>query len=116
MLDIYGIKNCNTVKKALDWMKEKQIAYTFHDYKKEPATIEKLEAWEKSVGWEKLVNKKGTTWKKLSPEEQANVTDANSANQILLRNNSMIKRPVIEVENGIILGFDETTYQEKLSK
>ncbi|SKB90687.1 ArsC family protein [Sphingobacterium nematocida] len=116
MLDIYGIKNCNTVKKALDWMNENQIAYTFHDYKKEPATLKKLEAWEKSVGWEKLVNKKGTTWKKLSPEEQAKVIDSDSANQVLLSNNSMIKRPVIELKNDIILGFDETIYQEKLAK
>src|SRR5690606_15452320 len=98
MLEIYGIKNCNTVKKALDWLSANDIAYTFHDYKKEPATQERLEKWEKSISWESLVNKKGTTWKKLSAEEQALVIDASSANTVLLANNSMIKRPVIEFE------------------
>ncbi len=116
MLEIYGIKNCNTVKKALDWMNANKIAYTFHDYKKEPATREKLESWEKHITWESLVNKKGTTWKKLSPEEQAQVTDASSANTVLLANNSMIKRPVIELKDDVILGFDEHIYQEKLLK
>lgn len=116
MLEIYGIKNCNTVKKALDWLNANQIDYTFHDYKKEPATREKLESWEKSVNWESLINKKGTTWKKLSTEEQAQVVDAHSANSALLANNSMIKRPLVEVKDEIILGFDETTYQEKLLK
>ncbi|MDR2281608.1 MAG: Spx/MgsR family RNA polymerase-binding regulatory protein [Sphingobacterium sp.] len=116
MLEIYGIKNCNTVKKALDWMNANEIAYTFHDYKKEPATREKLESWEKHTSWESLVNKKGTTWKKLSTEEQAQVIDASSANTVLLANNSMIKRPVIELKDSVILGFDENIYQEKLLK
>ncbi|WP_312139161.1 ArsC family reductase [Sphingobacterium sp.] len=114
MLQVYGIKNCNTVKKALDWLNENKKDYVFHDYKKEPATVEKLEEWEKEVAWESLVNKKGTTWRKLSPEEQAKVKDANSANQALLSNNSMIKRPLIESPQGILLGFDEEEYKAKL--
>ncbi|MGN0019902.1 MAG: ArsC family reductase [Sphingobacterium hotanense] len=114
MLQVYGIKNCNTVKKALDWLNENKKDYVFHDYKKEPATLEKLEGWEKEVAWEALVNKKGTTWKKLSAEEQANVKDADSANQVLLANNSMIKRPLIESPHGILLGFDEEEYKAKL--
>lgn len=116
MLEIYGIKNCNTVKKALDWLNQNNITYTFHDFKKEPATREKLENWQKSVDWLNLINKKGTTWKKLSSEEQATVIDADSANAVLLQNNSMIKRPVIETNHGIILGFDESIYQDKLLK
>src|SRR5690606_41848005 len=72
-LRVYGIKNCNTVKKALTWLKENNLPYTFHDYKKEPATLQQLKAWEKKVPWESLVNKKGTTWRKLSPAEQAEV-------------------------------------------
>lgn len=114
MLQVYGIKNCNTVKKALDWLNENKKDYVFHDYKKEPATLEKLEGWEKEVAWEALVNKKGTTWKKLSTEEQAKVKDADSANQVLLANNSMIKRPLIESPHGILLGFDEEEYKAKL--
>lgn len=114
MLQVYGIKNCNTVKKALDWLNENKKDYVFHDYKKEPATLEKLEGWEKEVAWEALVNKKGTTWKKLSTEEQTKVKDADSANQVLLANNSMIKRPLIESPHGILLGFDEEEYKAKL--
>lgn len=114
MLQVYGIKNCNTVKKALDWLNEHQLPYEFHDFKKEPATEEKLLEWEKELDWQSLVNKKGTTWRKLTPEEQATVVDAKSANKALLANNSMIKRPVIETPKGILLGFDETSYSEKL--
>ncbi|MEJ5052964.1 Spx/MgsR family RNA polymerase-binding regulatory protein [Sphingobacterium sp. MYb382] len=114
MLHIYGIKNCNTVKKALDWLSLKQIEYTFHDYKKEPATDLQLLTWEKQVNWEALVNKKGTTWRKLTDAEKEAVIDAPSANQALLQNNSMIKRPLIETKEGIILGFDEAEYTQKL--
>lgn len=113
-LQVYGIKNCSTVKKALTWLDEHNIAYTFHDYKKEPATQEKLEAWQKEIPWEALVNKRGTTWRKLSPEEQASVQDADSSNRFLLNNNSLIKRPLIESSKGIILGFDEDEYRDKL--
>lgn len=114
MLHIYGIKNCNTVKKALDWLAQKQIDYTFHDYKKEAATADQLLSWEKQVSWEALVNKKGTTWRKLSDAEKEAVVDAQSANQALLQKNSMIKRPLIETKEGIILGFDEAEYAQKL--
>lgn len=114
MLQVYGIKNCNTVKKAIDWLNQHNKEYVFHDYKKEPATLEQLEKWEKQVSWEQLVNKKGTTWRKLSPEEQALVTNAETANQVLLKNNSMIKRPLIEGYKGILLGFDEEEYKTKL--
>lgn len=113
-LQVYGIKNCNTVKKALTWLDENKIAYAFHDYKKEPATLQQLRTWEKETPWETLLNKKGTSWRKLSAEEQATVLDADSANQALLKNNSMIKRPLIESPKGIILGFDEEEYQAKL--
>lgn len=115
MLHVYGIKNCNTVKKALDWLNENQIEFTFHDYKKESAQESKLKEWQKKVSWEELVNKKGTTWKKLTPEQQAAVVDEASAREVLLQNNSMIKRPVIEVDNELILGFNEDTYKQKLA-
>ena len=114
MLQVYGIKNCNTVKKARDWLNNHKLEYVFHDYKKEPATLQKLEEWEKKVSWDQLVNKKGTTWRKLSPEEQASVQDAESANRVLLNNNSMIKRPLIESPKGILFGFDEEEYKSKL--
>ncbi|KGE12387.1 ArsC family reductase [Sphingobacterium deserti] len=112
-LHIYGIKNCNTVKKALNWLEEHKLDYVFHDYKKEPATLEKLEEWENITPWESLLNKKGTTWRKLSSEEQARAIDARGANVLLLENNSMIKRPLIEAGADIVLGFDEAEYDRK---
>ncbi|UIR57201.1 ArsC family reductase [Sphingobacterium sp. SRCM116780] len=110
MLQVYGIKNCNTVKKALNWLEENQIAYIFHDFKKEGISEKQLQDWEKQISWEKLLNKKGTTWKKLDAEEQATVMDATSANQVLIQHTSMIKRPVIEGGKQIIVGFDENEY------
>lgn len=114
MLRVYGIKNCSTVKKALNWLDDNQLEYTFHDFKKEPATQEKLESWEKEVSWELLLNKRGTTWRKLTDEQQSSVKDASSANILLLENNSMIKRPIIESKKGILVGFDEIEYKAKL--
>jgi Spx/MgsR family transcriptional regulator len=114
MLQVYGIKNCNTVKKALTWLEDHQIDFQFHDFKKEGVSDEKLLAWENVVDWQVLVNKKGTTWKKLTPEQQAQVTDATSANKVLKEHTSMIKRPVIEYSQGILLGFDEDEYKNNL--
>ena len=114
MLQVYGIKNCNTVKKALTWLEDNQIAFQFHDFKKEGVSDEKLKAWEKSVDWQALLNNKGTTWKKLSPEQQARIVDVKSANEVLKEHTSMIKRPVIEYNNGILLGFNEEEYQNNL--
>jgi len=114
MLQVYGIKNCNTVKKALNWLDDNNKEYVFHDYKKEPATPDQLHHWEKEVSWQRLLNKKGTSWRRLSPEQQAVVIDAESAIAVLNENNSMIKRPLIESPNGIVLGFDHDEYQSKL--
>lgn len=115
MVHVYGIKNCNTVKKALDWLAKEEKEYIFHDFKKEPATATLLTGWEKSVSWQLLLNKKGTTWRKLSLAEQESVVDADSANTLLIQNNSMIKRPIIVYPKGILLGFDEAVYTEHLS-
>lgn len=114
MLQVYGIKNCNTVKKALNWLEDNNKAYEFHDYKKAPATTAQLNRWEKEVSWQRLLNKKGTTWRRLSAEQQNAVIDSESAIAVLEENNSMIKRPVIESPNGIILGFDPEEYESKL--
>lgn len=114
MLDVYGIKNCSTVKKALNWLDEHNKAYRFHDYKKTPATHEQLQRWEQEVSWERLLNKRGTTWRRLSTEQQEAVVDSASAIAVLRENNSMIKRPLIESPNGILLGFDDQEYQSKL--
>ncbi len=114
MLQVYGIKNCNTVKKALTWLEDNNVPFQFHDFKKEGVSVDKLKEWETQVDWQALVNKKGTTWKKLSPETQEQIIDSDSANKILQENTSMIKRPVIEYKKGILLGFNEEEYVTNL--
>jgi len=113
-MHVYGIKNCNTVKKALTWLDENNIPYTFHDFKKEGVSLDKLETWEQQIAWESLVNKRGTTWRQLSPEAQHAVVDTASANALMQEKTSVIKRPVIESPAGVILGFDADEYQAKL--
>ncbi len=113
-MHVYGIKNCNTVKKALTWLEDNGIPFTFHDFKKEGVSEDKLRTWERELGWEPLVNKRGTTWRQLSADEQREVVDATSANKLMQERTSVIKRPVIESPKGIILGFDESEYASKL--
>lgn len=110
-MNIYGIKNCNTVKKALSWLKENQIAFTFHDFKKEGISAQKLKDWSAKVGYEKLLNKQGLTWKQLDAETKVTVTGEKEALQILHDKNSMIKRPVLEFQEQVVLGFDEEKYR-----
>lgn len=114
MVTIYGIKNCNTMKRAFAWLDEHNIEYQFHDYKKHGISAEKLQQWHEQVGWEKLINKRGTTWKRL-PEEDRSDVDQDKAFALMMEKTSMIKRPVIETENSILLGFDEAEYTETLS-
>jgi Spx/MgsR family transcriptional regulator len=111
-MNIYGIKNCNTVKKALDWLKENKVDFEFHDFKKEGISTEKLQEWSKKVGYEKLLNKQGLTWKQLDAEIKVTITGEKEALQLLHAKNSMIKRPVLEFENDLILGFKEEEYKK----
>lgn len=114
MFTVYGIPNCNTVKKAKTWLDEKGIAYTFHDYKKKGITSEKINGWFQYFPWEKLVNKAGTTWKQLSDEEKASVIDEKSAAELMISKNSVIKRPLIEDASGkaITIGFSESEFEK----
>lgn len=113
MYMIYGIPNCDTVKKALTWFREQEIPYEFHDYKKAGITKAKLTAWCKQVGWEILVNKKGTTWRGLDPAIQAAVTSQAAAVSLMSENTSVIKRPVIEKDDKVMtVGFDAALYQK----
>lgn len=109
---IYGIPNCNTVKKARTWLADQGFSPVFHDFKKQGITEEKLQEWCNTFGWEKVLNKKGTTWKKLSLAQQNSVVDQNSAIQILLGHHSAIKRPVVELDGkAVLIGFDEPAYE-----
>jgi len=114
MFIVYGIPNCNTVKKARTWLDAHQIAYTFHDYKKKGIAPEKLKSWFGEYAWEKLVNKSGTTWKALSEEEKNLVKDEDSAVQLMISKTSVIKRPLVEDAGGkpVALGFSEKEYEE----
>lgn len=110
-MNIYGIKNCNTVKKALDWLKKNHVNFEFHDFKKEGISLEKLQDWSSKVGYEKLLNKQGLTWKQLDLDKKVTITNEKEALQLLHDKNSMIKRPVLEFEGELILGFQEEIYQ-----
>ena len=110
MVHVYGIPNCNTVKKAIDWLQQHDVEYTFHNYKKEGVAKEKLENWIEMFGWEKLVNKKGTTWRKLPPEQQERIESEKEAIAFMMENPSVIRRPVIEKDNDLLIGFDPDEY------
>lgn len=112
---VYGIKNCNTVKSALDWLKKHKVEFEFHDYKKLGITKAKLAEWSKQVGWESLVNKRGTTWRQLDEAVQKKVTSEKAAIGLMMEKTSVIKRPLIENKGKVILlGFDEIEYDKKL--
>lgn len=114
---VYGIKNCNTVKSALDWLKKNKVEFEFHDYKSKGIAAAKLKNWSKQVGWESLVNKRGTTWRKLDEDTQAGVTNEKAAISLMTDKTSVIKRPLIEVDGEVVaLGFDEAEYKKKMTK
>jgi arsenate reductase len=107
---IYGIKNCDTMKKALSWLVAHGVAHEFHDYKKEGVDRSRLVEWCKIVGWKTLVNTKGTTWKKLTPEQQA-ITAQGQAVALMMENPSLIRRPVVEINGQLLVGFDPTMFE-----
>jgi arsenate reductase len=107
---IYGIKNCGTMKKARAWLEQHGVDYVFHDYKTEGIQRERLEQWYKKVGWETLLNRAGTTFRKLPESEKARV-DAHTAMELMLEQPSMIKRPVLELGGGkLLVGFTPENY------
>ena len=110
MTTIYGIRNCDTMKKAFAWLDEHGIAYAFHDYKKSGIESARLHAWCKVLGWKTLVNTQGTTWRKLTPEEQ-DITTQSKAVQLMQTYPSLIKRPVVETAGGhLLVGFEPATW------
>jgi arsenate reductase (glutaredoxin) len=112
---VYGIKNCNTVKSAIDWLNKNKIEFEFHDYKKSGITAEKLSAWSKQVGWERLVNKRGTTWRQLPQVDQNKVVNEKTAIALMIEKTSVIKRPLIEEKGKVILiGFEESEFEKAL--
>jgi len=115
MKTVYAIPNCNTVKKALDWLKANKVAYEFHDYKKKGITATQLTAWSKQIGWEALINKKGTTWKQLTNEFQETITNQKAAIALMMEKTSVIRRPLIEEDGKVlVIGFEEAEYKKAL--
>jgi Spx/MgsR family transcriptional regulator len=112
-MKVYGITNCNTVKKALDWFKEHQVDYEFHDFKKLGISDEKLSEWNAKAGYEKFLNKQGTTWKQLDPAVKDSVKTTDDALELLKQKTSMIKRPVIEDGDFLFFGFDGEIYRDQ---
>lgn len=109
-MKVYGIPNCNTVKKARDWLEGHGLAYEFHDYKKQGVPEALMKKLLKAHGWETLVNRKGPTWRKLPDEAKASVKDVDSALPVMLENSSVIKRPIVEHDGKYLFGFDEAAY------
>lgn len=103
-LTLYGIPNCDTVKKARTWLEANGIAYTFHDYKKAGADPAKLASWCQAAGWERVLNRAGTTFRKLPDADKADL-DAGKAVTLMAANPSCIKRPIVEYPGGLLVGF-----------
>lgn len=111
MLTMFGIKNCDTIKKARKWLETEGIEYQFHDYKKDGLSPEMLTSWVRDLGYEALVNKRGTTWRKLPDDVKESIDEA-SAIEIMLENTSIIKRPLlIDDADNKLLGFKADDYQ-----
>ncbi|MBC7435320.1 MAG: ArsC family reductase [Bdellovibrionales bacterium] len=110
-ITLYGIPNCDTVKKARAWLTSHGIDYRFHDFKKQGAPESQIDSWLDKVGWDKLVNRQGTTWRKLEPATQIRVTDGASARALMLEQTSIIKRPVVEwKDDNVTVGFDAPSW------
>ncbi|MBJ9983941.1 arsenate reductase [Acinetobacter sp. S40] len=113
MLKIYGIKNCNSMKKAFDALNAQGLNYEFHDYKKQGIDAETIQVWLDQVGADIILNKKGTTWRKLSPDEQQFALSSEAhLIETLIAHPSLIKRPVLQTAQGYLVGFDEAAYQQ----
>ncbi len=113
MITVYGIKNCDTMKKAFAWLEANGIEYNFVDYKKTGVAETHLPDWIKRTGWEILLNTRGLMWKKLTDEKRADV-DAKKAHQLMIQYPSMIKRPVLDTGKKLLGGFSPETYAAEL--
>ena len=118
LIAVYGITNCDTVKKARAWLNAQGLEHQFHDFKKQGVPDDRLRVWLTTLGWQKLVNRQGTTWRKLDIDVQSSVTDASTAHALLVAQPSAIKRPVVEWSSSdrpdISIGFDVAQWQLRL--
>jgi arsenate reductase len=113
MVTLYGIRNCDTMKKAFAWCEEHKVAYDFHDYKKSGVDRNRLAAWCKVLGWKTLLNMRGTTWRKLDPALQQ-IDSQREAVELMAANPSLIKRPVVEANGQLLVGFDPQLFASRV--
>jgi len=114
MVHTFGIKNCDTMKKARRWLDESGVDYTFHDFKAEAIDSKRLKAWCVSVGWERLLNRRGLTWRALKDDQKSDM-DADRAIALMVESPTLIKRPVLEIGGHIEVGFSPACYAALLS-
>jgi arsenate reductase (glutaredoxin) len=112
-IEVYGIPNCDTVKKARGWLDARGVAYAFHDYKKEGVDLDKLTRWIEVHGVDEVLNRRGTTFRKLTEAEQANIDPAKAVT-LLEQHPSMIRRPIVEYPGGVLIGFREVEWSDAL--
>ncbi|KAA0874710.1 ArsC family reductase [Nitrincola tapanii] len=113
MLKLFGISNCDTVRKAHKWLDAEQLDYHFHDFRKDGLTQEQIQSWLEYVSLEQILNKRGTTWRQLPDADKA-LSDAQALIQLILTHPTLIKRPVLETPKGCLIGFNELNYTEFL--
>ncbi len=110
-MKLYGIPNCTTVKRARAWLAERHIAVPFHDFRKDGASAALLGRWSREIGWDALLNRKGTTWRQLPEEVRAGITDEAAAIALMVAKPSVIRRPILEMGDAIHVGFDPARYE-----
>jgi arsenate reductase len=114
-ITMYGIKNCDTIKKARAWLDGRGIGYEFHDYKSAGIDEARLRRWAGEVGWERLLNRAGTTFRKLSDAQKEGIDEARAI-RLMLEQPSMIRRPVVEADGALLVGFDPERYRQALAR
>jgi len=114
MVTVFGIPGCDTTKKAMGWLKKKKIHFNFHDYREAGISPKKLDEWCYAMGWEKVLNKKSTTWRNLTPKQQQSVTNQETAVQLMQEHHTLIKRPILAGPGKLIVGWDEQEYESGL--
>ncbi|MEG0232210.1 MAG: ArsC family reductase [Hafnia sp.] len=115
-LYLYGIKNCDTIKKAKKWLEEQQVAYQFHDYRADGLDAELLRTFIVQLGWESLLNTRGTTWRKLDESVRQSINNADSAAELMLAQPAIIKRPLLAHNQRMLLGFNPDQYTQFLAE
>lgn len=113
---LYGIPNCNSVKKAIDFLKQEDISYVFYDFKKRGVTKELLYKWGKQFGLQNMINTNGTTWQKLTEAEKKSIHNDDTAIELMIQNTSLIKRPILEWKKKLLIRFDKEAYSKMLSE